>query len=62
MTFIWNGALRSCHDTYVLAMIQQSDYELPFPTPEKYYLIDYGYPNKQILLASYRSSHNGDVR
>lgn len=49
MSYNTNGALRSCHDTNVLAMIQQSDYELPFPIPEKYYLVDYGYPNKQRL-------------
>lgn len=49
MSYNTNGALRSCHDTNVLAMIQQSYYELPFPIPEKYYLVDYGYPNKQRL-------------
>nr|VDD23375.1 unnamed protein product [Brassica rapa] len=61
-TYIWNGALGSCHDTVVLAMAQQNDSEFPFPPRDKYYLVDLGYPNKQGFLVPYRSSQNEVVR
>ncbi|KAL1209526.1 hypothetical protein V5N11_020427 [Cardamine amara subsp. amara] len=61
-TYIWNGAPESCHNTAVLAMAQQSDSEFPLPSLEKYYLVDFGYPNKQGFLAPYRSSRNRVVR
>ncbi|AAF63124.1 Hypothetical protein [Arabidopsis thaliana] len=61
-TYIWNGAPGSCYDTAVLQIAQQSDSEFPLPPSEKYYLVDSGYPNKQGLLAPYRSSRNRVVR
>ncbi|XP_024010418.1 uncharacterized protein LOC112085436 [Eutrema salsugineum] len=61
-TYIWNGAPRSCHDTSVLTMAQQSDSEFPLLPPEKYYLVDSGYPNKQRFVAPYISSRNRVVR
>ncbi|EOA25981.1 hypothetical protein CARUB_v10019370mg, partial [Capsella rubella] len=61
-TYIWNGAPGSCHDTAVLQMAQQSDYEFPLPPLEKYYLVDSGYTNKQGFHAPYRSSRNRVVR
>ncbi|XP_024009454.1 protein ANTAGONIST OF LIKE HETEROCHROMATIN PROTEIN 1-like [Eutrema salsugineum] len=61
-TYIWNGAPGSCQDTTVLTMAQQSDSEFPLLSPEKYYLVDSGYPNKQGFLAPYRSSQNTVVR
>ncbi|XP_013639845.1 PREDICTED: uncharacterized protein LOC106345136 [Brassica oleracea var. oleracea] len=46
----------SCHDTSVLTMAQNNDPEFPLPPPDKYYVVDSGYPNKQGFLAPYRSS------
>ncbi|CAD5324810.1 unnamed protein product [Arabidopsis thaliana] len=61
-TYIWNGVPSSCHDTAVLQIAQQSDFEFPLPPSEKYYLVDSCYPNKQGFLALYRSSRNRVVR
>ncbi|XP_020874356.1 putative nuclease HARBI1 [Arabidopsis lyrata subsp. lyrata] len=60
-TYVWNGAPGSCHDTAVLTMAQDNDYEFPLPLRDKYYVVDSGYPNKQSFLAPYRSSRNGVV-
>jgi len=43
-------------------MAQDNDFEFPLPSKNKYYVVDYGYPNKQGFLAPYRSSQNGVVR
>ena len=61
-TYVWNGAPGSCHDTSVLTMAQNNDPEFPLPPPDKYYVVDSGYPNKQGFLAPYRSSRNMVVR
>ncbi|XP_020879639.1 uncharacterized protein LOC9312859 [Arabidopsis lyrata subsp. lyrata] len=61
-TYVWNGALGSCHDTTVLTIAQESDSEFPLPPTEKYYVVDSGYPNKQGFLAPYRSSRNRVIR
>ncbi|XP_010503732.2 PREDICTED: putative nuclease HARBI1 isoform X2 [Camelina sativa] len=61
-TYVWNGALGSCHDTAVLTTAQDSDAEFPLPPTDKYYVVDSGYSNKQGFLAPYRSSRNGVVR
>ncbi|CAA7048120.1 unnamed protein product [Microthlaspi erraticum] len=50
-TYVWNGAPGSCHDTAVLTMAQERDSDFPLPPPDKYYLVDSGYPNKQGFLA-----------
>ncbi|CAA7015377.1 unnamed protein product [Microthlaspi erraticum] len=61
-TYVWNGAPGSCHDTSVLTMAQENDSDFPLPPPDKYYLVDSGYPNKQGFLAPFRSSRNVVVR
>ena len=45
-----------------LQMAQQSDSEFPLPLSEKFYLVDFGYPNKQGFLTPYRLSRNRVVR
>ncbi|KAL9285758.1 hypothetical protein AtNW77_Chr4g0276861 [Arabidopsis thaliana] len=40
-------AICSCHDTIVLQIAKQSDSEFPWLLSEKYYLVDFGYPNKK---------------
>ncbi|CAA7055103.1 unnamed protein product [Microthlaspi erraticum] len=55
-TYVWNGAPGSCHDTAVLTMAQERDPDFPLPPPDKYYLVDSGYPNKQGLLGYGRRS------
>ena len=40
------GMPGSCHDTAV-TMTKESNYEFYMPPFDKYYLVDYGYPNKQ---------------
>jgi len=57
-TYVWNGAPGSCHDTAVLTMAQDNEYEFSLPPRDKYYVVDYGYPNKQGFLAPYRSLRN----
>ncbi|CAN7023419.1 unnamed protein product, partial [Brassica rapa subsp. trilocularis] len=61
-TYIWNGAPGSCHDTVVLTMTKESDSEFPMPLLDKYYLVNFDYPNKQGFLALYRSSRNRVLR
>ncbi|XP_019100844.1 PREDICTED: uncharacterized protein LOC109132863 [Camelina sativa] len=61
-TYVWNGALGSCHDTTVLSLAQNGDSEFPLPPTDKYYVVDSGYPNKQRFLAPYRSTRNRVVR
>ena len=61
-SYVWNRAHGSCHDTVVLTMVQDNDYEFPLPPRHKYYVVDFGYPNKQGFLAPYRSSRNRVVK
>ncbi|XP_019096465.1 PREDICTED: putative nuclease HARBI1 [Camelina sativa] len=61
-TYVWNGAPGSCHDTAVLSLTQNGDSEFPLPPTDKYYVVDYEYPNKQGFLAPYRSTRNRVVR
>ncbi|XP_056843072.1 uncharacterized protein LOC108808106 [Raphanus sativus] len=61
-TYVWNGAPGSYHDTAVLTMAENSDSEFSLPLVDKYYVFDYGYPNKQGFLAPYRSSRNRVIR
>ncbi|CAA7035337.1 unnamed protein product [Microthlaspi erraticum] len=49
-TYVWNGAPGSCHDTAVLNTAQEKDSEFPLPPGDKYYVVDSGYPNKQVFL------------
>ncbi|KAL9811860.1 hypothetical protein AtNW77_Chr5g0114051 [Arabidopsis thaliana] len=43
-------------------MAQDNDYEFPLPPRHKYYVVDFGYPNKQGFLAPYRFSRNRVVK
>ncbi|KAL9830821.1 hypothetical protein AtNW77_Chr3g0193751 [Arabidopsis thaliana] len=45
-----------------LTMAEDNDSEFPLPARNKYYVVDYGYLNKQGFLAPYRSLRNGVVR
>ncbi|EOA15103.1 hypothetical protein CARUB_v10028471mg, partial [Capsella rubella] len=58
-TFVWNGALASCHDIAVLAMAQDGDVAFPRPPRDKYYVVDSGYPNKQGFLYHMSQFYNG---
>lgn len=60
--YVWNEAPRSYHNTAVLTMAQDNDYEFSLPPIEKYYVVDSDYQNKQCFLAPYRSSQNRVVR
>lgn len=61
-TYVWNGASGSCHDTTILTMAQNNDPEFLLQPADKYYVVDFGYPNKQDFLAPYRSPPNMVVR
>ena len=61
-TYVWNGAPRSCHNTSVGTMSQESDSEFYLPLVVKYYVVDSGYSNKRGFLAPYRFFRNRVIR
>jgi hypothetical protein len=58
-TFVVAGWPGSAHDTRILkhALTNFGD-EFPKPPPGKYYLVDYGYPNRIGYLAPLKRSTN----
>ena len=49
-------------DTIVLTVAKENDSDFSINPFDKYYLVDFDYPNKQGFLPPYRSSHNRVVR
>lgn len=44
--------------TAVLTMVQDNDTEFLLSPADKYYVVDYGYPNKHDFLSPYSSSRS----
>ncbi|CAI9287724.1 unnamed protein product [Lactuca saligna] len=57
-TFVWAGWEGTAHDTRIFnEALQRSDLNFPYPTGDKYYVVDAGYPNTRGYLAPYKGTN-----
>ncbi|CAI9262654.1 unnamed protein product [Lactuca saligna] len=57
-TFVWAGWEGTAHDTRIFnEALQRPDLNFPYPTGDKYYVVDAGYPNTRGYLAPYKGSN-----
>ncbi|KAK1272113.1 hypothetical protein QJS04_geneDACA023489 [Acorus gramineus] len=56
-TFVCAGWEGTAHDSKVLAhAVYNPEHNFPLPPPNKYYVVDAGYPNRNGFLAPYRNT------
>ncbi|CAI9285498.1 unnamed protein product [Lactuca saligna] len=57
-TFVWAGWEGTAHDTRIFnEALQRPDLNFPYPTGDKYYIVDAGYPNTRGYLAPYKGTN-----
>ncbi|CAI9298162.1 unnamed protein product [Lactuca saligna] len=57
-TFVWAGWEGTAHDTRIFnEALQRPDLNFPYPTGDKYYVVDAGYPNTRGYLAPYKGTN-----
>ncbi|XP_042753118.1 uncharacterized protein LOC111906945 [Lactuca sativa] len=57
-TFVWAGWEGTAHDTRIFnETLQRLDLNFPYPTGDKYYIVDVGYPNTRGYLAPYKGTN-----
>ncbi|CAI9298375.1 unnamed protein product [Lactuca saligna] len=57
-TFVWVGWERTAHNTRIFSeALQRPDLNFSYPTGDKYYVVDAGYPNTRGYLAPYKGTN-----
>ena len=49
VSYVWNGASRSCHGTVVLTTAWDNDFEFSLPSIDKYCVVDLGIQIRKVF-------------